>query len=114
MDDPFRCALVIEVGNLLAENEAFKKCRTSLARAQRVRIVRNRESLFGCKWCVRGGRVLVCFASADLDLFEFGSRCRCINRLLRLPFSIFLVREFFQETELLSSKLPPIGGWRAS
>src|SRR5271170_3751326 len=34
LNDTFRCALVIEMGDLLAENEVFQKRRTPLARTQ--------------------------------------------------------------------------------
>src|ERR1700733_14092726 len=113
MNDAFRCALVIEVCDLLAENEVFQKCRTSLARTQRVLIVRNRESLIGCEWRLREGRLLMGFAAVCLNLLQLGLPYLCLNRFLTLHCSIFLVREFFQKPELLLSKLRPSGGTKS-
>ena len=55
MDDPFRNAFVVEVGDLLAKDEVLEQRRASQPRLQRILIVRNRHALIGGERS--GGRV---------------------------------------------------------
>ena len=84
MDDALGNALVIEVGDLFAEDEILQEGRAAGAGFQRVLIVGNRNALIGGQRVLGGDRGLVCFAALapagssillTLRLFHYHRSC---------------------------------------
>jgi hypothetical protein len=63
MDDALGDALVVEMGDLLAQHQVFEQGRSAHAGAQRVLIVGDREALVGGKAAVDVGRRLMGLAA---------------------------------------------------
>ena len=71
MHDALGNALVVEVGDLLAQDEVFQQRGPKRMRAQRVLVVGNAQALVGGQHWVRAARGLVQFA-AGTDAVKVG------------------------------------------
>jgi hypothetical protein len=59
MHDALGDALMVKMGDLLAQDEIFEQARAALAALERILIVGDRRSLVGCEPLVRTAGILV-------------------------------------------------------